>query len=114
MKQGELLLVNNYCMKLTIDTTKRDTMTLFLGDKKFETQRTEHSQSILQFLEEILQKEQKSLSDIAEIETAQGSGSFTGLRVGMSIAQTLGWLLHVPVNEKRIDKGELVQITYSS
>lgn len=37
--------------------------------------------------------------DILEsIEVEEGPGSFTGLRVGASVAQTLGFALDVPVN----------------
>lgn len=38
------------------------------------------------------------LSDITEIQVKTGPGSFTGLRVGVSVAKTLGKLLHIPVN----------------
>ena len=38
------------------------------------------------------------LLDITEIEVHTGPGSFTGLRVGIAVATTLGKLLNIPVN----------------
>ena len=34
------------------------------------------------------------------IEVEEGQGSFTGLRVGASVAQSLGFALNIPVNGK--------------
>ena len=39
--------------------------------------------------------------DVLEgIEVEEGPGSFTGLRVGASVAQALGFALNIPVNGK--------------
>lgn len=40
------------------------------------------------------------LEDIQAIEIYPGPGSYTGLRVGFAIANTLGYMLHIPVNGK--------------
>lgn len=37
------------------------------------------------------------------IEVETGPGSFTGLRVGVSVANTLGFSLGIPVNGKRME-----------
>lgn len=99
-------------MNLFIDTTHINTIFLRIGEKEFTVERAKNSQSVLPLIENSLQDLNLSLSDITEIETQQGPGSFTGLRVGVSIAQTLGWVLGVPVNGKRVDKGEVVTIVY--
>lgn len=100
-------------MKLSIDTSSSEKIILSLDNMVFETEaRREKSQGLLPFLENILSSENKKLTDISEIEVNQGPGSFTGLRVGLSIAHTLGWILHVPVNGKQVSKGELVELTY--
>ena len=100
-------------MKLFIDTHNRDTITVGVDDKRFTTSaREEKSQKLLPFIDEILKKEGKSLSDISEIQVNPGPGSFTGLRVGVAVANTLGWVLGVTVNGKDLRKGETVDIKY--
>lgn len=48
-------------------------------------------------IEEILNKSSISLKDIKGIVTFQGPGSFTGLRIGLSVANALAYGLTVPV-----------------
>ena len=40
------------------------------------------------------------IKDISAIEVETGQGSFTGLRVGVSVANALGFSLGIPVNGK--------------
>ena len=101
-------------MRLYIDTSDRETITVGIGEKRFETNAREGaSQKLLVFIEEILTKEGQSMKDISEIEVNTGPGSFTGLRVGVSVANTIGWALGIPVNGKDLRKGEAVDIKYS-
>ena len=101
-------------MILYIDTSDRETITVGIGEKRFETNaRDGASQKLLVFIEEILIKEGQSMKDISEIEVNTGPGSFTGLRVGVSVANTIGWALGIPVNGKDLRKGEAVDIKYS-
>jgi tRNA threonylcarbamoyladenosine biosynthesis protein TsaB len=69
------------------------------------------AQVILPLLEKMLKEYKLELKDVTAIEVNQGPGSFTGLRVGITIANTLGFLLKVPVNEKTV--GEQVEAIYS-
>ena len=41
------------------------------------------------------------VEDITEIILAMGPGSFTGLRVGATVANALGYLLDIPVDGKK-------------
>ena len=41
--------------------------------------------------------------DLKEVEVEIGPGSFTGLRVGVSVANALGYSLNIPVNGKKIE-----------
>ena len=101
-------------MRLYIDTSDRDTITVGIGEKRFKTNAKEGaSQKLLVFIEEVLNKEGQNMKDISEIEVNTGPGSFTGLRVGVSVANTLGWALGIPVNGKDLRKGEMVDIKYS-
>ena len=101
-------------MKLFIDTSNREKIVVGVGDKRFETKAKEGvSQRLLPFIDEVLKKEKLSLKDIKGIEVETGPGSFTGLRVGVSVANALGWSLGIPVNGKDLKKGEVVDINYS-
>lgn len=100
-------------MKLYIDTSGADKITVGLDEKRYETEaRQEKSQKLLPFIDELLKKSGKKIEDITEIEVNTGPGSFTGLRVGVSVANALGWVLGVPVNGKNLKKGEFVDIKY--
>ncbi len=95
-------------MKLYIDTSSSDKIVVGLDQDKFETQsRQDKSQKLLPFIDELLKKKKKKIEDITEIEVNTGPGSFTGLRVGVSVANTFGWVLGIPVNGKNIAKGEI-------
>ena len=49
---------------------------------------------------------------LERIEVETGLGSFTGLRVGVAIANALGYALGIPVNGKRVDRLEIVEPQY--
>jgi tRNA threonylcarbamoyladenosine biosynthesis protein TsaB len=68
------------------------------------------AQVVLPLVEKLLQQHKLSLVDITAIEVNPGPGSFTGVRVGVTIANTLGWVLTIPVNNKKI--GEMVEPVY--
>jgi tRNA threonylcarbamoyladenosine biosynthesis protein TsaB len=100
-------------MKLYIDTSNSEKVVIKLDEKKFETKaREKKSQKLLPFIVETFKKEGKKFEDIKEIEVNTGPGSFTGLRVGVSVANALGWQLKIPVNGKNLQKGEMVDIKY--
>ncbi len=101
-------------MKLYIDTSNSERIIVGINGKKFETDaRQEKAQKLLPFINEILKKEGKKIKEIKEIEVNTGPGSFTGLRVGVSVANALGWTLDIPVNGKDLRKGEIVEIKYN-
>lgn len=62
------------------------------------------AQAVLSLLNTLLQKNNLLLKDIAKISVNPGPGSFTGLRVGIAIANTLGFLLNIPVNGMPVGK----------
>lgn len=59
------------------------------------------AQVVLELIDKILKKYKLDLKDIHGINVVAGPGSFTGLRVGIAVANTLGWSLGIPVNGKR-------------
>jgi tRNA threonylcarbamoyladenosine biosynthesis protein TsaB len=102
-------------MKITlcIDTSLIDTVRVAIEcdgrrHEKISQSRVLKSQMVLPLIEEILAERVLKLSDITNIEVVTINGSFTGLRVGSSVANALGYLLDIPVNGKRT----LVNPTY--
>lgn len=71
-------------------------------DKKMVVQLTEEnqygSQLLLPLIVKLLKNNRVEFKDLTGIEVKEGPGSFTGLRVGASIAQALGFVLNIPVN----------------
>jgi tRNA threonylcarbamoyladenosine biosynthesis protein TsaB len=51
-------------------------------------------------IEEMLNKLSKSLKDVQGIAIYKGPGSFTGLRIGMSVANALAYAQNIPVVAK--------------
>jgi tRNA threonylcarbamoyladenosine biosynthesis protein TsaB len=52
-------------------------------------------------IEELLQHSGKNLHDIQGIICYEGPGSFTGLRIGLTVANALAYALHIPVLARR-------------
>ncbi len=101
-------------MKLYIDTHDREKIVVGVDKKRFESKAKEQaSQRLLPFIDEVLKKEGRTVKDITEIEVNTGPGSFTGLRVGVSVANAIAWVLGVKVNGKDVKKGQTVDIKYS-
>ena len=101
-------------MKLFIDTSAINTakIALEIDGKRFEKtseSKILKSQTVLPMIEELLLAHGLKLTDITAITVETGPGSFTGLRVGATVANALGHLLNIPVNGKKI----LVLPTYS-
>jgi len=98
-------------MKLFIDTSDSKKTIIGLDDKRWKFETKEHkSQKLLELIDQTLKKQKKSLKDVTKIEVNLGPGSFTGLKVGVSVANALAWTLKIPVNGKKV--GELVKPKY--
>ncbi len=100
---------------LFIDTSnnKEISVELEIDDKKDFLVRIVDAwkvQIVLPMIYEILEKNKITMKDINSIRVNLGPGSFTGLRVGVTIANTLGTWLKIPINEKPI--GEIVEPRY--
>lgn len=57
----------------------------------------ELSNTLLEHIETLLEKQQADLTKLTGIVVFQGPGSFTGLRIGITVANTLGYALGIPV-----------------
>jgi tRNA threonylcarbamoyladenosine biosynthesis protein TsaB len=95
-------------MKLYFDTSDRNKIIISLNKKYWEFVRNQKPQDLVGLIQQTLKKERISLRNIKEIEVNLGPGSFTGLKIGVSVANALGFALDIPVNGKR----QLVLPTY--
>jgi len=69
------------------------------------------SEAALPLIDKLLKDNSLEMNQIDEIKVDMGPGSFTGLRVGASIANALGFLLQISVNGKKI--GDLAEPVYN-
>lgn len=74
---------------------------LYNGDKQLASEKwqahRELAETIHKKLREILNRSSKSLDELQGIVVYQGPGSFTGLRIGLSVANALAYSLDIPI-----------------
>ncbi len=92
---------------LIIDTAdnKKISVGLKINNKEYiktEEISSNKTQIILPMIDKILEKHLIKLEDITAIRVNVGPGSFTGLRVGIAIANCLSFVLKIPVNDKKL------------
>ena len=99
-------------MILYIDTKDRKQITVSLKKdgkivKSLSKENEFGSQVLLPLIMKLLKtaglRRGGELSTLQGIEVEIGPGSFTGLRVGVSVANALGFSLGIPVNGKKIE-----------
>lgn len=95
-------------MILYINTKDQKTIEVRLKDKNMLIDRLSSnnvygSQVLLPLITKILKKNKLKFKDLKGVEVETGPGSFTGLRVGVSVANALGYSLNIPVNGKKIE-----------
>ncbi|HAQ56714.1 MAG TPA: tRNA (adenosine(37)-N6)-threonylcarbamoyltransferase complex dimerization subunit type 1 TsaB [Acholeplasmatales bacterium] len=56
-----------------------------------------HSVTILPLLDDLLKRQNIALRDLTELIVGIGPGSYTGVRIGVSIAKMIGYLNDIPV-----------------
>ena len=88
-------------MILVIDTSQpKIALCLFWPEKMkniYISKSDQKSDNLLLKIKQILSRNNLNLRDLKAIVVHQGPGSFTGLRIGISIANTLSYSLNIPV-----------------
>ena len=64
---------------------------------KEESEHNIHSAKLTVFIEEICRESGISLSELCAIAVSKGPGSYTGLRIGVSVAKGLAYSLDKPL-----------------
>ena len=96
-------------LKLKTTDPKTILVELFENDKKIDALSKNQiigSQVLLPMINQILKKHEKKLGDVTSIEVGTGPGSFTGTRVGVAVANALGFSLNIPVNGSPREAGK--------
>lgn len=84
-------------MKLYLDTSTPTTiLKLDQIEYRWESGRT-LARDLLAFIEEKLKEQDKTWTDITELSVYPGPGSFTGLRIGITVINTLAAYLGLPI-----------------
>lgn len=89
-------------------------MARLLVDEKeylqYSTSESRHPESILKLIKQAVDEAKISLQAIDEIWVEEGPGSYTGLKVGVSVANALGFSLQKKVNGRAL--GRLIEPVY--
>ena len=86
-------------MKLYLDTSTPET-TLRLDDKEYKYPfANDLAEKLLGFIKDKLDENGATWQDITEIDYMSGPGSFTGLRIGAAIVNTLAHELDIPLKD---------------
>ena len=89
-------------MKLYFDTSDRNKIIIGFDEKHWEfTSENQKPQDLVGLIEKTLKREKINLKEIKGIEVNLGPGSFTGLKIGVAVANALGFALDIPVNGGR-------------
>ncbi len=98
--------------KLIIDTTDSRQSVINWDDRQYSAPNKRFaSQVLLSLIDEAIGG-RDNLAAIQSIEVKAGPGSFTGLRVGFTVAQLLGWQLGCPVNDQTISSQNIALPDY--
>ena len=93
-------------LTLSIDTTDREKVIVAIVDSwsnlkdKIVVNQQSGSQALIPAIIKILKKNKCTVKDLTGVKVNVGPGSFTGTRVGVAVANALGFALDIPVNGK--------------
>lgn len=102
-------------MTLYINTKDPNIITVALKEndgiaKTLSMENEYGSQVLLPLIIRLLELGKLEIGDLTSVEAETGPGSFTGLKVGASVSQALGFALNIPVNGQI---GKPVDIRYT-
>jgi tRNA threonylcarbamoyladenosine biosynthesis protein TsaB len=99
-------------MKLYLDCSSPKTI-LELDNQHYEWDSGRSlARDLLKFIHDKLVENQADWQDLTELHYYVGPGSFTGLRIGATVINTLGDQLKIPIYNQRGEKLELAMPEY--
>lgn len=99
-------------MRLYLDTST-PTCILRLDETEYQAELgRDMAEKLLGFINEKLTKSGKTWNDISEITFMSGPGSFTGLRIGASVVNTIADQLHIPLYDHHGKKQPIILPEY--
>lgn len=88
---------------LNLETSSKNCSVSLLKGKKIvntieqEDDNYRHSELLTSFIDQILSKEKISIENLSAVSVSKGPGSFTGLRIGLSVAKGLCFPHNIPI-----------------
>ena len=87
---------------LAIDTSHTTLSVALVDDKKtlaeiVESTKNDHSKRLMPAIESLFKQVNRSPKELDLIAVAEGPGSYTGVRIGVTVAKTLAWTLSKPL-----------------
>ena len=99
-------------MKMYLDTSNM-VAKLKLDEKEYEWEGgREMAEGLHRFIFDKLQENHKTWQDLTEITFFSGPGSFTGLRIGASVVNTLAHELNIPLYDHHGEKHKIILPDY--
>jgi len=99
-------------MKLYLDTSTPKTI-LKLDEQSYEWDSGRNlARDLLKYIHDRLQEQGADWQDLTEITFMSGPGSFTGLRIGATVVNTLSSELKIPLYNHRGEKVKLIMPEY--
>lgn len=88
-------------MILVIDTIQKECLVQIIDDELSDQvkwlYKEDTGSEILKKIKNLLNKHQKKITDLRAILVNVAPGSYTGVRIGVTVANTLAWSLNIPV-----------------
>ena len=104
--------IKNNNFQLYLDTSTPETI-LRLGDQEYRYNfDRDLAEKLLKFIHDKLTENHKTWQDLTEIVFMSGPGSFTGLRIGATIANTLSHELNIPLFDHLGQKHQIILPIY--
>lgn len=94
-----VLYINTKDQKFVTVSLKKEGRIL----KSLSKQNAYGSQELLPLIEKLLKGQKLTVKDLKAVEVETGPGSFTGIKVGVAVANALGYSLNIPINGKKIE-----------
>jgi tRNA threonylcarbamoyladenosine biosynthesis protein TsaB len=96
-------------------TTKNCSVSLaeygqLLAVREINEQGYSHAEKLQPFIDEVLSQSGRDLKDLAAVAISQGPGSYTGLRIGTSLAKGLCYALEIPLISTNTLQAQAIQL----